>query len=223
MNAVIFDMDGVIIDSEPIHFDVDIKTMDYFGFSISSKELEKYVGMTNPEMWLLIKTEYNLIQPVDEIINYQLENKISILRGLDISPIEGIKELLFQLKTHAIPVGIASSSPRRFIKEVLKKFDLVDYFTCIVSGEEVPRGKPAPDVYIEAAKQLGVNAEKCVVIEDSRNGVIAAKNASMKCIGYKNINSGNQNLSQADIIVDSIKEINIRDILQLDNKIVPIL
>jgi HAD superfamily hydrolase (TIGR01509 family) len=197
--------------------------MDYFGFSISSKELEKYVGMTNPEMWLLIKSEYNLIQSVDEIINYQLENKINILRGLDISPIEGIKELLVQLKNHAIPVGIASSSPKIFIEEVLKKFDLVDYFMCIVSGEEVPRGKPAPDVYIEAAKQLGINVEKCVVIEDSRNGVISAKNARMKCIGYKNINSGNQNLSQADIIVNSIKDINIQNIIHLNNKIIPII
>jgi len=221
--AVIFDMDGVIIDSEPIHFDVDNQTMDYFDFSISSKEMETYVGMTNPEMWLLIKNKYNLIQSVDEIINYQLENKISILQGLDISPIEGIRELLLQLRNHTIPIGIASSSPRVFIEEVLKKFDLVDYFLCVVSGEEVPRGKPAPDIYIEAAYQLGVGPETCVVIEDSRNGVIAAKNAGMKCIGYKNINSGNQNLSLADIIVDSIKEINIQDILQLDNKSVPIL
>lgn len=215
MNTVIFDMDGVIIDSEPIHFDVDIKTMDYFGFSISSKELEKYVGMTNPEMWSLIKDEYSLIQSIDEIINYQLENKIRIIRELDISPIEGITELLFQLKKHSVPVGIASSSPRRFIEEVLKKFDLLGYFSCIVSGEEVPRGKPAPDVYIEAANQLGVKAEACIVIEDSTNGVLAAKNAGMRCIGYRNINSGNQNLSHADIVVDSIKEINLRDILQI--------
>lgn len=215
MNAVIFDMDGVIIDSEPIHFDIDMKTMKYLGFSISKEELEKYVGMTNPEMWLLIKNEYNLTQSVDEIIDYQLQNKISILRELDITPIEGIKELLSELKNHAIAIGIASSSPRIFIEEVLKKFDLEDYFACIVSGEEVPRGKPAPDVYIEAAKQLRVDAKNCVVIEDSRNGVTAAKNAKMKCIGYKNINSGDQNLSRADMIVDSIKEINIRMILQL--------
>ena len=213
MKAVIFDMDGVIIDSEPIHFDVDIKTMDYLGRNISGGELEKYVGMTSTEMWSLIKKKYNLIQSVDEIIDYQLENKINIVRELDIEPIEGIRELLLQLKNESLLIGIASSSPRKFIEEVVKKFHLQDYLSCVVSGEEVPRGKPAPDVYIEAAKELGVDIDQCIVIEDSRNGVIAAKAAGMKCIGYKNINSGNQDLSKADITVDSIKDINIGDFL----------
>ena len=213
MKAVIFDMDGVIIDSEPIHFDVDIKTMDYLGQNISGGELEKYVGMTSTEMWSLIKKKYNLIQSVDEIIDYQLENKINIVRELDIEPIEGIRELLLQLKNESLLIGIASSSPRKFIEEVVKKFHLQDYLSCVVSGEEVPRGKPAPDVYIEAAKELGVDIDQCIVIEDSRNGVIAAKAAGMKCIGYKNINSGNQDLSKADITVDSIKDINIGDFL----------
>lgn len=207
MEAVIFDMDGVIIDSEPIHFDVDIKTMAYLGVDISAKELEKYVGMTSPEMWQLIKNEYIITQSVDEIIDYQLKNKINILRNLEIGPIDGIKELLFELKSLGVRVGIASSSPRIFIEEVLRKFDLTDYFECIVSGEEVKRGKPAPDVYIEAAKELKVSPKDCIVIEDSKNGVRAAKEAGMKCIGYQNLNSGQQDLSQADIIVSSITQI----------------
>lgn len=212
MDDFIFDMDGVIIDSEPIHFEIDIKTMEHFGVKISKEELEKYVGMTNPEMWKLIKNEHSIIESIDEIISYQLENKIEVLRGLDIEPIEGIKELLFQLKNENIAVAVASSSPRRFIEEVLLKFDLIDYFQYIVSGEEVAKGKPAPDIYIETAKHLGVDTKHCVVIEDSRNGVIAAKNAGMKCIGYKNINSGNQDLSQADIIIESIREVDLKNI-----------
>ncbi|OAB47181.1 HAD family hydrolase [Paenibacillus antarcticus] len=73
--AFIFDMDGVIIDSEPIHFDVDIQTLNYLGRNISKEELEKYVGMTNPEMWSLIKHEYNVLQSVSEIIDYQLTTR----------------------------------------------------------------------------------------------------------------------------------------------------
>ena len=212
MDAFIFDMDGVIIDSEPIHFEIDIKTMKHFGVKISNEELEKYVGMTNPEMWELIKSEYSIIESIDEIISYQLENKIKVLQGLDIEPIEGIKELLIKLKDEDIPIAVASSSPRKFIEEVLIKFNLIDYFQYIVSGEEVVKGKPSPDIYIEAAKQLGVDTKHCVVIEDSRNGVTAAKKAGMKCIGYKNINSGNQDLSQADMIIESIKEIDLKNI-----------
>ncbi|UZW15257.1 HAD family phosphatase [Clostridium pasteurianum] len=219
MYAFIFDMDGVIIDSEPIHFEIDTKTMKHFGVEISNKELEKYVGMTNPEMWKLIKDDYNITESINEIINYQLGSKIKILRESNIEPIEGIKELIFQLKNENISIAVASSSPRKFIQEVLIKFNLIDCFQYIVSGEEVAKGKPAPDIYIEAAKQLGVNTEHCIVIKDSRNGVLAAKNAGMKCIGYRNINSGNQNLSQADIVIKSIKEVDVTLLKKWEEKL----
>jgi HAD superfamily hydrolase (TIGR01509 family) len=212
--AFIFDMDGVIIDSEPIHFDVDIKTMNYLGTNISKEELEKYVGMTNPEMWSLIKHEYNVLQSVSEIIDYQLTTKINIIKSIYLEPIEGIREILFELKKHNIPIGLASSSPRKFIEEVLSKFNITEYFDCIVSGEEVNKGKPAPDVYLEAANILGVDPKYCYVLEDSKNGVAAAKAAGMKCIGFINQNSGNQDLSKADYIINWIKEIDIKEILK---------
>lgn len=207
LQAFIFDMDGVIIDSEPIHFDVDIQTMKYLGHDITEAELEIYVGMTNPAMWKLIRQEFNLNQTIEEIIEYQLAKKISTLRGLAIEPIDGIKELLINLKEFDIPVAIASSSPRVFIEEVLTKFGMENDFDCVVSGEEVAQGKPAPDVYNEAARQLGVDVKHCMVLEDSRNGITAAKAAGMRCIGFVNPNSGNQDLSQADYIVEDIGEI----------------
>lgn len=209
MKAVIFDMDGVIIDSEPIHFEVDMQTMRDLGFDISSEELEKYVGTTNEYMFTDLKNKYNINQSIEEIINYKVElTKKKIIQS-DLDPIEGIKELLVDLKNKNIPTAIASSSPRSFIDVVVAKFNLQDYFKYIISGEEVVNGKPAPDVYIETAKKLGLPPEECTVIEDSRNGVLAAKTAGMKCIGFQNINSGNQDLSKADIIVKSITEIKI--------------
>ncbi|WP_373232206.1 HAD family hydrolase [Cohnella sp.] len=213
MKAFIFDMDGVIIDSEPLHFEVDIQTMSYLGAQITKEQLERFVGMTNPEMWALIKEEYGVTQTVSEIIEYQLSAKIRSLRELVIEPIEGIKELIHEIKNRNLPIGIASSSPRVFIEEVLEKFHIRHYFDCVVSGEEVNQGKPAPDVYLEAAKLLGVNPLHCIVIEDSRNGIKAAKAAGMKCIGYVNENSGNQDLSEADHIVQSINDININGLL----------
>lgn len=209
MRAVIFDMDGVIIDSEPIHFEVDMQTMRDLGFDISSKELEKYVGTTNEYMFSDLKNKYNIKQSIKEIINYKVElTKKKVIQS-NLGPIEGIKELLVDLKNKNIPTAIASSSPRSFIDVVVFKFNLQDYFKYIISGEEVVNGKPDPDIYIEAAKKLGLSPEDCTVIEDSRNGVLAAKAAGMKCIGFQNINSGNQDLSKADIIVKSITEIKI--------------
>ncbi|MNI45799.1 2-deoxyglucose-6-phosphate phosphatase [compost metagenome] len=209
--AFIFDMDGVIIDSEPLHYEVDIETMNYFGHVIESEQLDKYVGMTNPEMWKFIREEFQVVQSVEEIIEYQLARKISSLSSLVIEPIEGIRELIQNIKNRDWLVGIASSSPRVFIEAVVSKFGIAEYFDCIVSGEEVPKGKPAPDVYLEAAKQLGVEPKECLVLEDSRNGVIAAKAAGMGCIGYVNLNSGNQDLSQADEVVKKISDIKLED------------
>lgn len=207
IQAFIFDMDGVIIDSEPLHFEVDIQVMKDFGASITQEQLEKYVGMTNPEMWKLIREEYQLRRTVSEIIDYQLSNKIKILTAREMEPIDGIRELLADLKASGIPVGIASSSPPVFIKAVLDKFGLLDAFNCIVSGEEVERGKPAPDVYLKAAELLGVEPASCMVLEDARHGIAAAKAAGMQCIGFVNPNSGNQDLSAADYVVRSIAEV----------------
>lgn len=209
MKAFIFDMDGVIIDSEPIHFQVDIETMKHLGCNMSKKELEKYVGTTNEYMLTDIKKNYNIKESIEEITDYKMKlTKRKIIES-DLEPIEGIKELLVNLKENNIPAAIASSSPIDFINIVVEKFKIRDYFQYIVSGEEVVNGKPAPDIYIKTAKKLGFDPKDCTVIEDSKNGVQAAKSAGMKCIGFANVNSGNQDLSKADIIVDSIKEINI--------------
>lgn len=210
MKAVIFDMDGVIIDSEPIHFEVDIQTMKDFGCSISKEELNKYVGTTNEYMFTDIKNKYKLDKSVEEIINYRCELAKRKVIESDLAPIEGIIDLLKNLKEKNIIAAIASSSPRDFIEVVVSKFELEDYFSCILSGEEVENGKPAPDIYVETAKKLGIVPEECIVIEDSKNGVMAAKEAGMKCIGFKNINSGEQDLSKADYIVNSIVEIKIQ-------------
>ncbi len=207
MKAVIFDMDGVIIDSEPIHLKVDIETMKALGCNISIEELEKYVGATNEYMFEDIKKNYNISKSIEDIINYKVEMTTQKIIQSDLEPIEGIRELLSELKNKNIPTAIASSSPRSFMDVVVSKFKLQDYFKFIVSGEEVANGKPAPDVYIETAKKLGMLSRDCTVIEDSKNGVLAAKAAGMRCIGFQNVNSGNQDLSMADNIVKSILEI----------------
>lgn len=215
MKAVIFDMDGVIIDSEPIHLEVDIQTMKDLGYNISKEELNKYVGTTSDYMFSDIKNRYKINKSVEDIISYRAEIAKERIIKADLEPIEGIRELLSDLKNNNIPAAIASSSPRDFIDAVVSKFGLQDYFSYIVSGEEVENGKPSPDVYIETAKKLGVQPKDCIVIEDSKNGVLAAKAAGMKCAGFKNINSGDQDLSKADYIVNSITEIKNHNIYML--------
>ena len=209
MKAVIFDMDGVIIDSEPIHFEVDMQTMREFGVNISKDELNKYVGTTNEYMLNDLINKYKIQKSIKEILEYKMELTIRRIKETKINAISGIPELLISLKHNNIKTAIGSSSPKELIITVIEKFQLGKYFDCIVSGDEVKEGKPKPDIYLEVSKRIGVNPEECNVIEDSRNGVLAAKNAGMKCFGFRNVNSGNQDLSKADIIVDSIRNIDI--------------
>lgn len=213
MKAFIFDMDGVLLDSEPLHFASDMKTMRHFGIQVTTNELEEFVGMVDREMMTILKRRHNAPHSVPEMMEYQRNTKVAALKASDIGPIDGIRELLAELKARQIKLAVASSSPRKFIDAALSKLEITPYFEIILSGEEVPQGKPAPDIYLETARLLGVTPGNCVVLEDSGAGVKAAKAAKMKCIGFVNPNSGNQDLQGADLIVGSVREISVEDLL----------
>ncbi|WP_110954307.1 HAD family hydrolase [Anaerosinus massiliensis] len=212
MKAFIFDMDGVIIDSEPINTGLAIKTVAHFGKSITSNEMEKYAGSTMKVIFSSIKENKQINAPLEEIITYMQASMLRNLIETEIEPIKGIRQLLSNLKTNNIPTAIASSSPKHIIEAVVDKFKLADYFAHLVSGNEVKHSKPDPEIYLVTAEKLGVLPNECVVLEDSTNGVNAAKNAGMTCIGFRNLNSGNQDISRADLIVDTIGKIDLNKI-----------
>ncbi|OHD38055.1 MAG: phosphatase [Spirochaetes bacterium GWF1_31_7] len=208
-------MDGVLIDSEPLHFEVDQMVLRKLNINESKSYLERFVGYTNCAMWQIIQNEYSIEKTIDELIELQMTTKLHFLEKSDYKAIDGIKELLEEIRLNKIPMGIASSSPRVFIEAVINKIGISQYFDNWISGEEVEKSKPEPDVFLKISELLGVNPDKCIVIEDSKSGTIAAKKAGMKCIGYKNINSGNQDLSIADLIIDRIPEINVHTMKEL--------
>ena len=202
-------MDGVIIDSEPLHTRVVIDIMKDFGIDISWEDMGRFAGNTNAMLWEKLTGEYALGMSAGELGLLQHEKNLEMLsRNQDIL-IPGIERLLKEIKGRKIKTAIASSSNLGFIEAVVNQFELSPYFELVVSGQEVKRGKPAPDIFIEAAKRLDVVPDRCVIIEDSKHGVKAANSAGIKVIGFINPNSGDQDLSSADIIVDSIGKINI--------------
>ena len=207
MKAFIFDMDGVIVNSEPQHIEVEIATAARYGATITEVDLSKYMGMVSPEMWSRVKKEHGLNGELEEILEHQITEKLKRLKESDLEPIKGIPALMKKLSERDIPMAVASSSPRVYIEAVLTKFGILDQFVSIISGEEVEQGKPAPHIYLETASVLGVDPKDCVVLEDSHNGVRSAKAAGMTCIGYLAPDAGSQDLAQADTIVHSIDEI----------------
>ena len=209
MKAVIFDMDGVIIDSEPLHYLADTTLLKKLEIEVPAKYLDKYVGVTDQVMWKELIKDFSIPKDLQELLNAQKSLKLKLLKKGDYQAIEGIPELLKDLYKRRIPVAVASSSSSMFIKEVIKILKIGKYIDIYVSGENVEKSKPEPDIFLKVAEVLQLKTEGCVVIEDSMNGVIAAKKAGMKCIGFQNGNSGTQDLSKADLVVSGIREITI--------------
>jgi HAD superfamily hydrolase (TIGR01509 family) len=213
LQAVIFDMDGVIIDSEPIYSEVNDIIFNRYGIIIEKEEYSTFVGRTAQDVWAHIKNKHKLSESVDNLIRMENDGFIEQFKlRSDINAIKGSLELIDELHKNNIILGLASSSLRRTISAVIDFFDINSYFKAVVSGEDVQRGKPAPDIFLHTAKLLKVEPDNCIVIEDSRNGVKSAKASGMKCIGYKNINSGNQDLSDADLITDDLSSINYEEL-----------
>ena len=207
--AVIFDMDGVLIDSEPLHYRTDTEMLAKLGISEGPDYLNRFVGTSNPEMWRAILDEHGIDREIDGILNAQLSLKLKLLKAEEWKPIDGIPELFRALRKYGVPIAVASSSSAIFIKEALKRIRLLDFVDVYVSGESVEHGKPEPDVFLRAAEMIGAEPRDCVVVEDSRNGVLAAKRAGMRCVGFQNPKSGDQDLSAASLVVDSFVGLSI--------------
>jgi beta-phosphoglucomutase family hydrolase len=208
IDAVIFDMDGVIIDSEPLHRKLDDDLLAEYGIKISKEEQLGFIGVTTGYKWNIIKKKYKLSDSLEELIRKDRELYLANLKeNKDIKPIKGVDELIKFLYEKNLKLAVASSSPKNVIENVIERFKLEKYFSKFVTGDDVKNSKPSPDIFLKAAKLLKVEPKRCMVIEDSKNGVEASKNAGMYCVAFKNLNSGNQELTRADFISDSFNYI----------------
>lgn len=215
MKAVIFDMDGVIIDSESIHADMKIRTLTHFGIPCSMEDCVAYVGRSAKAFFTDFAKFATTPVSIQEMVDYKHRIYLEYIQESNsIYPIDGVLDLLYQLHSEGIPVALASSADRKVINAVLIKFGLMDCFEYILSGAELPASKPNPAIYQLTAKALGFAPADCVVIEDATAGIMAAKDAGAYCIAYDNPNSGPQDLSRADKIVSSLSDIVVSDVLQ---------
>lgn len=211
LEAVIFDMDGVIMDSEPIHHETEFEILKRFGVTdYPFSEHAQYVGMRTWDLWTGNIAKYGLQANAEDLTIEGDEAYIAALKEKDFGPIEGLVELLDRIKTNGTKMIVASSASRENIKLVLDKFAITQYFEGYVSSQDVEKTKPNPDIFLLAAKTLDVNPKNCVVIEDAKHGVQAAISAGMQCIGYRNLSSGNQDLSKAQVIVESHHNIDLK-------------
>ena len=216
MQAFIFDMDGVIIDSEPIHSRVKLDTLAHFGLHFATEDLVRYMGRTSQAFFTdVLRDAPRTDISVADVTAFKHAHYLEVLERGDIAPVAGSVELIHTLHAAGVPLGLATSSNRRVIQIVIKRFGLAGCFESVISGGDLPASKPDPEIYLRTASNLAQAPADCVVLEDTQNGVLAAKRAGMLCIGYRNPHSGQQDLSQADRIVEHVSDLRLADLRQM--------
>src|SRR3989344_2288081 len=168
IKAVIFDMDGVIIDSESL-FDAHMLThLPSLGIKTSKNYIEQFRGTNIVFQWKIIKRDFNLQQPLEELMQNARNSYYNFLLQREIKPIPGIKSLISRLKTQGYALAVASSASKKRIDLFLTKTSLSTSFSVILCGDDAKKSKPAPDIYLETAKRLNAYPNNCIVIEDAK-------------------------------------------------------
>lgn len=221
MKLVIFDMDGVLVDSEPIYHHFHPYYFEtQLGITLSQEELDNVTGVAPREIFGRFKTIYPDKLPEPAVVYVEREYDLLMEKFASLEPlplVPGIAEVLATLQEQQIPMVLSSSNQRRMIELCLDRSGFRPYFQNILSGEDVPRSKPDPEIFLRQAAFYGVKPEECLVIEDSTNGCRAAKAAGMACLGYVNPNSGNQDLSLADWRIDSWNDASLSQLMTILN------
>ncbi|MCA3748819.1 MAG: HAD family phosphatase [Rubrobacter sp.] len=207
IEAVIFDLDGVLVDSEQLWDAARRRLAEETGAGWREGATEAMMGMSSVEWSRYMHEELGVPLPPEEISRAVVERLLELYEER-LPLIPGAREAVGRL-AERWPLGLASSSNRPVIDRVLRLSGLEKYFRATVSSEEVRRGKPAPDVYLEAARRLGVEPVRCAAIEDSTNGILAAKNAGMRVVAVPNriFPPKEEALGKADAVVRSLEEL----------------
>jgi len=206
--AIIFDMDGVLVNSEPFHVEIEKQQFLLNRLHISDEEHRLYMGVASDVMWKSIAERHSLNVSVEEITEQNRVESIRFFNELKEIPVmPELPELLESLKQKNYPMAVASSSFPEIIELILKRTGLRKYFQVVVSSQEAGKSKPEPDVFLLAARKLKVQPQDCLVIEDSKNGIKAAKAAGMRCVAYQSPEVNPQNQKEADVVIKSYSEL----------------
>ena len=206
--VILFDMDGVLVNTEPLHYRLWKQVLAERGVDIAFEHYKGCIGANGHRLMELVLEHYGVDYRHDETIfarYYQLKEEN--LRYGDIPRIEGVEQTLTELQKRGYRMAVASSSTQDYSELCTDRVGIGHFFDVRFSAQWVKNTKPAPDVFLAAAERMNACPAECVVVEDSTNGTRAAKAAGMRCIGYANPDSGDQDLSAADVLIGSFPEL----------------
>jgi HAD superfamily hydrolase (TIGR01509 family) len=206
IKAILFDLDGLMFDSEPHSLASWEAVLRERGVTLDQLTIDSILGRRIDATARTLIEKYHLPDTVPGLADAKTEYQIAHLDG-NVKPMPGLIELLDEIDRRGLPKAIASSGIRRYVEAVLRVNNLLDRFSVIITGDQVAHGKPAPDVFLAAARALHVEPQHCLVLEDAPAGVQAAKAAGMTCIAVPDHGVAQLDLSQADKIVVSLHEV----------------
>lgn len=209
-------MDGVIVDTEPVHYHAYQQHFKKLNIDVPDELYATFTGKSTRNVYQKLKERFAIEEEVEKLIDIKraLFNEAFDTKK-DLFLLEGVEDLIQDLHRGGMQLILASSSAKVTIDRIFRRFDLHRYFAHIVSGEDFPNSKPDPAIFIEAVRLSGDPIRHCVVIEDSTNGIKAAKTAKIFTIGYDSANSKMQDLSQADLVIARFDELNFEKMRRL--------
>jgi HAD superfamily hydrolase (TIGR01509 family) len=202
--CVAFDLDGVIVDTEPVFERSVCDLLEYRGLTLTPELAHRMLGTTTIQAFELLRAHFGLSETVEALANESIERLFALLDAEPAPLLPGIVELLGRLQRRGVPVAIATSSHREHVDKVLVPHGLLRRFSFVMTCEDVVRGKPDPEIYRKTAERFGHAASEMVVLEDSPNGLRAAKGAGARCVVVPHSRVPLDDLGLADAVVASL-------------------
>jgi HAD superfamily hydrolase (TIGR01509 family) len=206
IEAVVFDMDGVLIDSEPIHFEATRALLADLGIDYVPDLEENFFGCTDWDVFHALRARYGLAADEEQLASRWVARSVKLLGG-PLVPMPGVPDVLHALRRRGIRLALASSSAPSIIAATLNGLGLSALFEFTLSGHDVERGKPAPDIFLEATRRLAVSPEALVIVEDSFNGLSAAVAAGIRCVAVPCGSTARQDFSRAAARLGDLTEL----------------
>ena len=218
LKAILFDMDGVIVDSEPLHKKAYYKMFEEVNIEVPVSLFESFTGQSTLKICETLCKDFSLTQDPKELVFLKRKHFKNIFENdSNFQLIDGVLNLIKDYTANGLKLVLASSASMVTINNIFNKFELDKYFIAKLSGADLKASKPHPEIFINAAKASGFKKEECLVIEDSTNGIRAAEAAGIFCIAFNSYNSKNQDYKSADLVVKNFTQIYFNKIKSLFN------
>ena len=216
LKAVLFDMDGVIVDTEPLHRKSYFRMFEDVGIDVSDSLYNSFTGQATLPICRTLRDQFELAEKPEDLMAIKRRHfKYLFENDSDLALLDGVHDLIKDYYENDLTLVLASSASMLNINRIFERFDLDQYFKAKISGADLKASKPHPEIFIKAAELANEPRENCLVIEDSTNGIAAAKAARIYCVGFKSPHSANQDYSKADRVITDFKEIRYSKLLKV--------